>query len=153
MEWPDNATGESYVDMRASALEQRRTSAADDYPNDMVVLYQFWSHFLVRHFNTRMFLEFRHLAVEDKVERGVADGMQNLVKYYGAALLYHTPMRDVAFDHLLDLVNTERQRDDGDMPAFNILRSAWRNGTLNPTIREKIQDEAEAELVADLDLD
>ena len=149
-EWPENATGESYLDMRASALEQRLGSTADYYPDDMVVLYQFWSHFLVRHFNTRMFLEFRQLAAEDK-ERGILDGMQNLVKYYNAALLYHTPLRDVVLAHLLGLVKAEKESEDGQMPALNILRSAWRNGSLNPTTREKLQDAADTELIAVLD--
>jgi la-related protein 1 len=146
-EWPEDATGESYMDMRARA---RQNSAAGDYPDDMVVLYQFWSHFLVRHFNTRMFLEFRHLAVEDKVERGVLDGMQSLVKYYNAALLFHVPMRDIVLTHLLQLIETEKE-SDGQMPIFTILRSAWRNRTLNPVTREKLLDSAEAELIATLD--
>jgi la-related protein 1 len=135
--------------MRASALEQRLGSTAEDYPDDMVVLYQFWSHFLVRHFNTRMFLEFRQLAAEDK-ERGVLDGMQSLVKYYHAALLYHMPLRDVVLTHLLELVKAEGE-EDGQMAALNILRSAWRNGALNPATRDKLRDAADAELIATLD--
>jgi len=113
-----------------------------------VVLYQFWSHFLVRNFNTRMFLEFHQLAEEDK-ERGVADGMQNLVKYYAAALLHHMPLREVVLTHLMELVKTEKE-SDGQMPVLKILRSAWRNGTLNPVTREKIRDSAEAELISTL---
>jgi la-related protein 1 len=133
--------------MRASALEQRLGAAT--CPDDMVVLYHFWSHFLVRHFNARMFLEFHQLAAEDK-ERGVADGMQSLVKYYGAALLYDAPPRDVVLGHLLGLAKTEKENDN-EMPIFNTLRSAWLSGTLNQTTREKIQDSADAELVAALD--
>jgi la-related protein 1 len=147
-EWPEHASGESYVDMRANALEQREKSAAHDYPDDMVVLYQFWSHFLVRNFNTRMFLEFCQLAEEDK-ERGVHDGIQNLVKYYAAAMLHHMPMREVVLTHLMELIKTEKER--GQMTAFKILRSAWHNGTLNPATREKIRDSAEPELIATLD--
>ena len=114
---------------------------ADDCPADMVVLYQFWSHFLVRHFNTRMFLEFHQLAADDKA-RGLADGMRSLIKYYNAALLHRAPLRDVVLTHLLELV-----KDDDE--ALSILRSAWHSGALDPATREQLS--ADAELVAALD--
>ena len=53
----------------------------------MDVLYQFWSHFLIRNFNTRMYDEFRHFAFEDAAHNFSEVGLTNLIMFYGKSLL------------------------------------------------------------------
>jgi la-related protein 1 len=135
--------------MRDKALEQLRHATADTYPHDMIVLYHFWSHFLVRNFNTSMYEDFQRLADEDWAARENSVGMQSLIKYYNAALLHSTPIRDIVLQHLIWMVKTENL--DNDRPAFKSLRSAWRNGAMNLKTRRKIQESIDADLMYALD--
>jgi la-related protein 1 len=148
-EFPENASSELYVDMREKALEQLRDATPDNYPHDMIVLYQFWSHFLVRNFNTRMYEEFRQLVEEDSTDRMHDTGKHNLIKYYGAALLHDTPIRDPVLRDIISMVQNEKL--DNERTAFKTLRSGWRNGALNLKTRKKIRDMVDPQLMAQLD--
>jgi la-related protein 1 len=120
---PTNGRAERYVDIRAKALEQRRSRAStDDYPYDMAVLYQFWSHYLVRNFNTRMFEEFQKLAEEDFAVYGNVVGMLNLSQYFASALLHHNSIPPIVLKNLTRLAQDELEPSHEELMAFRSLK-------------------------------
>ncbi|KAF2401349.1 hypothetical protein EJ06DRAFT_475206 [Trichodelitschia bisporula] len=148
-ERPPDSFSELYTNFRAHALEERIIPGSTPCPYDMDVLYQFWSHFLVRNFNARMYHEFKSLAEQDAVSRGSYVGRNNLIHFYGQALALQDPIRLVVARHYVELVRNEPT--DGDRHAFKQLRTAWRDGALNMKNRKRIRDYISPELEAELD--
>lgn len=147
---PNECVFMSYHEFRRDALKQREQSSADKDNHDMHNLYQFWSHFLVRNFNARMYGEFRQLALEDVAQRGSAIGMQSLLQYYYESILSQKTVADDNIAH--DFVNVVKdERSEAERPAFAKLRAKWRDGAFNMKNRHKLTKFIDADLKAELE--
>lgn len=135
---PQDAALEPYVQLRVKALKQREQAATGACPYDLDVLYQFWSHFLIRNFNNRMYGEFKFFAGDDAQQRRSPVGLQNLVQFYAKALASSNPIRDHIVKDYVVLVKSEPSILNGQ--AHKQLRQAWRNGALNLKNRKKLSD-------------
>lgn len=128
---------ELYLNFRTRALRNREismTSSAETHP-DMKLLYEFWSHFLCRNFNSQMYSEFRRYALED-ARAGFLNGLNNLISYYDEILNSKKKViPEILARHYVDLVSYEKANE---RPAFERLRAAWRNGALDLKSRKKI---------------
>lgn len=146
---PSDADFILYDILHRNALQQRRSATAGQIPYDMNILYNFWSHFLIRGFNSRMYDEFARLAHED-LSRGVSSfGIEKLKDFYDKAFTSDFTMPDRVVTDYISVVKAEHR--GGDHSAFQRLRSAWRNGATNMKNRKKISDLMDAELKAELD--
>ncbi|KAJ9630574.1 hypothetical protein H2203_001097 [Taxawa tesnikishii (nom. ined.)] len=135
---PNGSTHEPYLQLHEKALGAREDAATGTCPYDMDVLYQFWSHFLIRNFNTQMYYEFCHYAKQDAAQRHNSVGLNNLLKFYEESLSSQSPIRDRIARDYIELAKSENAKSD--CPAFKQLRSAWRNGALNLKNRKKLSD-------------
>lgn len=137
---PKDNADELYTTVRARALASREMSPPGETHSDMKVLYEFWSHFLCRNFNPKMYTEFRQCATEDSKENAL-EGMKSLISYYDEILISKKKViPDVLAQHYVELVNDEKAaaQANTDRPAFAKLRAAWRNGALDLKSRKKI---------------
>lgn len=146
MPLPSDADFIPYDTLRNNAIHQRRHAVDGQINYDLRILFTFWSCFLVRNFNLRMYIEFAHLAF---AEGFASFGMDCLLEYYGKALASDYPMHERVAMGYLELVISEDC--DGARPAFYQLKSAWRNGATNMKNRKKISDFMDADLKAELD--
>ena len=147
---PNECVDESYYDFRQDALKQREQSGLSKDNHNMQNLYQFWSHFLVRNFNARMYEEFHRLALEESSQRDSTTGMRSLLRFYDESILSQKFMSDdnVARD-FVNLVKAEASKSE--RPLFAKLRAVWRNGAFNMKNRSKLTKFVDHELKAELE--
>lgn len=146
---PNNTVHEFYTDLRVKALEQRDAAATGACPYDLDVLYQFWSHFLIRNFNLSMYNEFRHLAFTDAEQRHSDVGMKALIKYYNESLCSQSSARVHVINDFVMLLKSESLQPQ--RPAFQELQHAWSSRRLNIKNRKKLNDQISNDLRTELD--
>ncbi|EEH45696.2 uncharacterized protein PADG_01846 [Paracoccidioides brasiliensis Pb18] len=135
---PTDLIHESYNIFRKQTLEKRSSHITNDGNLDMDVLYQFWSHFLVRNFNSKMYNEFKSLAFDDLHSKNSTTGLDSIVRFYDGVLASNRVMPDAVARDLVALVESELVQAKQTRPAFQKLRSAWRNGAFNFKSRKRI---------------
>ncbi|QIX02476.1 hypothetical protein AMS68_007993 [Peltaster fructicola] len=141
---PSNLTPEPYFQLHGKAIEQRNHAASGTCPYDLDVLYQFWSHFLIRNFNNSMYSEFVHLAHDDAAQRLSTVGQDNLVKFYDEAIksTNSIPLR-VAQDYAA-FAHTESKKENSNV--FESMHRTWRDGALNLRNRKRVSDLLDSEV-------
>ncbi|KAL9089631.1 MAG: hypothetical protein Q9165_005663 [Trypethelium subeluteriae] len=145
--FPQDTQTEPYTILHVNALADRYSENIEPCSKNMLVLYQFWSHFLIRNFNTIMYDEFRRFAFEDDA-RGSTTGISHLIEFYGKSLSSQFIIREcVARDY------AALAKEDGDSGrlTFQQLRKQWRDGALNIKNRKQISEYIDKELKAELE--
>jgi la-related protein 1 len=140
----EGSTVESYQSLHDRALVERIPGLITD---DMDWLYQFWSHFLIRNFNTDMYNDFCSMAWED-AEAGHDGGLNHLSQYYGALLTGPRVLTERLAEDIVRLAETELNNK---RQTFCKLRSAWRNGAFNFKSRKVIDKFLSPEFKAELE--
>lgn len=146
---PPGLASESYFALRHRALEDRNRAVTGNCPYDLDVLYHFWSHFLLRNFNSRMYTEFKDYANHDAQQRYCFKGLKHLIQFFSQSLNSSNPIRDRVVKDYVALVENEPAEMEG--AAFKSLRSAWRNGALNLKNRKKLTNVLSENLKEQLD--
>ncbi|KAL9604516.1 MAG: hypothetical protein Q9219_000481 [cf. Caloplaca sp. 3 TL-2023] len=146
---PEGLTHEPYNIFRRNALMQREQTPSGTCHYDMDILYQFWSHFLIRNFNARMYLEFRQTALEDAEKHGSNVGLRNLIQYYNESVIGQKIVSDIIATDFVNLVKSESTEKE--RPAFAKLRAAWRNGVFNMKNRKKLDSIFDPSLKTELE--
>ncbi|KAK3941878.1 La-related protein 1A [Diplogelasinospora grovesii] len=83
-------SGRPYLEIYKTAVELRNNAKAGETPKEMQALYKFWSGFLSRSFNAKVYEEFRSMALEDAKDARRC-GLKYLLDFYEKLLNTASP--------------------------------------------------------------
>jgi la-related protein 1 len=146
---PEGSESELYSDVRQRALDSRKNGGSEKISHDMKVLYEFWSHFLIRNFNAKVYAEFQELATEDATNKSNT-GMDRLISYYDEAL--KSTNNIIPEDIAKQYINLIKGETGEHRPAFEKLKTAWTNNSLTTKNRKQIGAFIDGDLKAELDV-
>ncbi|KAH8598987.1 hypothetical protein B0O99DRAFT_32780 [Bisporella sp. PMI_857] len=145
---------EAYTTILAKALTSRELPNTTGIIHvEMKQLYDFWSHFLCRNFNPKMYTDFRRFAYED-LAKNFEEGKISLINYYVETLASKKKViPDALAEDYVKLVQDEYRttEPEDDRPALKALRTAWRNGALDLRSRKKIDKLVDQDLRKELE--
>lgn len=128
-------THRNYTEVRAQALKHRETNGLVKN-NDLITLYKFWSHFLVKRFNIAMYYEFKHFALQD-ADMAVRCGIEELFNTYERSFKDRNTIGYEIIVDFVELVKTEARH--GESFGMEKLRSILANPSLKDDYRSAIE--------------
>jgi la-related protein 1 len=131
---PTDQKHRSYTEVRAQAIKYRE-SGVQGKNNDLITLYRFWSHCLVRTFNTNIYKEFKHFALQD-ADMSLRYGIEQIFKMYEMSFKDRATIGYDVIRDFVDLVKTEVRH--GEQYGIDKLRSILANPSLKEDYRQAI---------------
>jgi len=132
----DSVTHRSYTEVHAQALKQREAAGGAKLNNDMVTLYRFWSHFLVKRFNASMYKEFKLYALED-ADLSSRHGVEEIFKLYERSFQDRSMVSYEMISDFIELVKLEASH--GESLGIEKLKSILVNPNLKDDYRSTIK--------------
>jgi la-related protein 1 len=130
---PAGAVHRAYLAFKANVLEQRK---ANNKVAEMAILYRFWRHFLLCHFNRNTYFEFRQYAMEDN-----RNGLQLGFDYYLGYLKYvHLAKQQPPLLVTSDLLDLSKDYES----ALEVLRSVYHDSTVPAATKSQIEGRLDA---------
>ncbi|KAA8892731.1 hypothetical protein FN846DRAFT_635728 [Sphaerosporella brunnea] len=124
----------SYTEVRAQAIKYRE-SGGQGKNNDLITLYRFWSHCLVKTFNTNIYREFKQLALQD-ADMSVRYGVEQIFKMYEMSFKDRSTIGYDVIRDFVDLVKTEARH--GEQFGLEKLKSILANPGLKEDYKSAI---------------
>ncbi|KAI5780500.1 hypothetical protein EDC01DRAFT_633366 [Geopyxis carbonaria] len=135
-------THRSYTEVRAQALRAREDLIYAKN-NDLITLYKFWSHFLVKSYKGSMYKEFRQYALED-ADMKVRFGVDELLKMYERSFQHR---HSIGCDIIKDFVNLVRvEARHGEPLGIEKLQNILANPSLKDEYKRTIESLIDPEL-------
>lgn len=132
-----NMSHRSYTEVRAQAMKQRDPAAGTlKSNNDMITLYKFWSHFLVKRFNSAMYKEFKQYALHD-ADLSSRHGIEEMFKLYERSFKDRSTVGFEMIRDFVELVKLESRHGE----SLGIEKLKW--SLASPNIRDDYKNTIE----------
>ncbi|KAF8249392.1 hypothetical protein K440DRAFT_641397 [Wilcoxina mikolae CBS 423.85] len=136
-------THRSYTEVHAQALKQRESAGGAKLNNDMVTLYRFWSHFLVKRFNASMYKEFKQFALQD-ADLSSRHGIEEIFKLYERSFQDRNMVSLEMIRDFVELVKLEARH--GESLGIEKLKSILANPSLKDDYKSTIESLVDSDL-------
>lgn len=139
-----NMSHRSYTEVRAQAMKQRDPAAGTSKSNnDMITLYKFWSHFLVKRFNSAMYREFKQYALQD-ADLSSRHGIEEMFKLYERSFKDRSTIGFEMIRDFVELVKLESRH--GESLGIEKLKSSLASPNIKDDYKNTIESLLDKEL-------